>query len=35
MQGSNKQAFYDKGHNINIFAQHAPLDYDYYGSNLI
>lgn len=35
MQGSNKQAFYDKGHNINIFAQHAPLDYDYYDSNLI
>lgn len=23
-----KQTFYDKGHNINIYAQYAPLDCD-------
>lgn len=27
MQGNDEQAFYNKGHNINVFALHAVLDF--------
>ena len=35
MQVNDKQAFYKKQHNIAGFAQHALLDYHYYGTDFI